>query len=89
MDTFISDGWSTILLLIFGVAFILFVISRFLPRKAIFLIALIFSFICVAIVLISVEVVNSWDDLRFSFMTIAAFLGIWIGALIGIFTKKR
>src|SRR5690625_2671967 len=72
----------------FGVTFILFVISRFLPRKAIFLIALIFSLFVSRSYLLVIEVVSSGDDLQFIFMTITAFLGIWLGALVGVLRKN-
>lgn len=88
MDTLLGDGWISILLLIFGVAIVLFIISRFLARKVIFLIALMLSFVCVAIVLISIEFVGSWEGMGLGFMTIITFLGIWIGTLTGIFAKK-
>ncbi|WP_342389303.1 YesK family protein [Salinicoccus bachuensis] len=82
------EGWTPILLIGIVIATILFLISRRVSRKALFLTSIILSLICVGIVIYSIVVVGGWDGMGLGFVTFSGFLGIWVGTISGVIIKK-
>lgn len=89
MNALMLEGWTPILLLGFVFAIVIFIISRKVSRKALFSIATVLSLICIGMVIYSVTVVRGWDGVGILFVTFSAFLGIWIGIIIGTINKKN
>ncbi|MBP1970930.1 CHASE2 domain-containing sensor protein [Virgibacillus natechei] len=88
MDALMLEGWTPILLIGIVVAFIIFFISRKISRKALFLISIVLSLICVGIVIYSREAVGGWEGIGLAFVTFSGFLGIWVGTISGMIIKK-
>ncbi|RLL48435.1 sodium:dicarboxylate symporter [Oceanobacillus piezotolerans] len=88
MDALMLEGWSPILLIGIVVGIIIFFISRKISRKALFLISVILSFVCVGIVIYSIEVVGGWEGMGLGLVTFSSLLGIWVGTISGVIIKK-
>ena len=82
------DGWTPILLFGIAITVLLFFISRQISGKALFLMSIVLSLVCVGIVFYSIEVVGGWEGMGLGVFTISSFLGIWIGTIIGLIFKK-
>ncbi|MFC4024671.1 YesK family protein [Oceanobacillus longus] len=87
MDALMLEGFTPILLVGIAVAIIIFFISRNISRKALILISIVLSLVCVGIVIYSREV-GGWEGFGLIFVAISGFLGIWVGTIIGVIIKK-
>lgn len=88
MDVLMLEGWTPILLIGIVVAAIIFLASRKIARKTLLLISSLLSLVCIGIVMYSIVVIGGWDGMGIGFVTITAFLGVWIGTAAGVFFKK-
>lgn len=88
MDALMLEGWTPILLIGIAVAIIIFFISRKISRKALILISIVLSLVCVGIVIYSREVVGGWEGIGLLFVTFSGFIGIWVGTISGFIIKK-
>jgi len=88
MDVLMLEGWTPILL--FGIAFaiVIFILSRKVSKKSLFLISSVLSLICFVVIIYSMIGVGGWEGMGLGFVTITAFLGIWIGTATGVIIKK-
>lgn len=82
------EGWTPILLIGIVIAVIIFLISRKISRKSLFLVSIALSLICVGIVIYSIEAVGGWEGIGLGYVTFSGFLGVWAGTIIGAITKK-
>src|SRR5690625_6965820 len=76
MDVLMLEGWTPILL--FGIAFaiVIFILSRKVSKKSLFLISSVLSLICFVVIIYSMVGVGGWEGMGLGFVTITAFLGI-------------
>jgi hypothetical protein len=88
MDALMLEGWTPILLLGIVVAIVIFFISRKVSKKALFLISIVLSLVCVGIVFYSREVVGGWDGIGLALVTSSGLIGIWVGTISGVSIKK-
>ncbi|WP_249872897.1 YesK-like family protein [Oceanobacillus saliphilus] len=88
MDALMLEGWTPILLIGIIVAIIFFFISRKISRKALILISIVLSLVCLGIVIYSIEVVGGWEGIGLLFVTFSGFIGIWVGTISGVIIKK-
>ncbi|ATP40771.1 sodium:dicarboxylate symporter [Solibacillus sp. R5-41] len=88
MNALMLEGWTPILLI--GIMFIVvvFLISRKVTVEVLYLISSILSVICIGVVIYSITAVGGWDGIGLGFVTISIFIGIWIGTVIGVASKK-
>ncbi|WP_249870727.1 YesK family protein [Oceanobacillus saliphilus] len=87
MDALMLEGWTPILLIGIAVAIIIFFISRKISRKALILVSIVLSLVCVGIVIYSREI-GGWEGFGLIFVAISGFIGIWVGTISGLMIKK-
>ncbi|MFC4025487.1 YesK family protein [Oceanobacillus longus] len=89
MDALMLEGWTPILLIGIAIAIIIFFVSRKISRKALILISIVLSLVCVGIVIYSLVVVRGWEGIGLLFVTFSGFVGIWIGTISGFIFKGK
>lgn len=82
------DGWTPILLVGIVFAIVIYFISRKVSRKRLLLISNILSLISISIFIYSIVGIGGWEGLAVGIVAISTFVGIWLGALLGILNKK-
>lgn len=89
VDALMLEGWSPILILGIAFAIVLFLISRKVTKKNLFLISNILSLICIVVVIYSILIIDGWEGIGVGVVTVCIFIGIWLGTILGTFSKKQ
>lgn len=88
MDALMLEGWTPILLIGIVAAIIIFLFSRKISRKSLFLISVVLSLVCVGLLVYSRKVVGGWEGIGLAFVTFSSLMGIWLGTISGILIRK-
>lgn len=89
MDAFMLDGWTPIILAGIAVALIMFIASRNVSFKSLFLTTAILSLICIGAILYSIIGLGGWEGMGLGVFTIVILIGIWLGTGIGAISKNK
>ena len=88
MDVLMLEGWTPILLCGIIVAIGMFITSRKVSRKFLLSTATVLSLICLGLIIFSIIAVGGWEGMGLGLFTISILIGIWIGTVIGTFSRR-
>lgn len=89
MDLLMLEGWTPLILMGIIAAILMFLISRKVSKKALYITSSILTLIAIVITIYSTEVVDSWAGFGIFYLTIILILGVWIGTIIGAINKHE
>lgn len=88
MELLLLEGWLPIILAGVISTVVIVMLSRVVSNRIIYAISSLLFLVCIFFFLYSIFVVGGWGGMGLGFFSIAVFLGVLIGSLIGVFMRK-
>lgn len=89
MNISVIQEWFPFILVGLVAAALILLLAKFIHKAILYAITTFASLLCLVVLFASVKMVGGWEGMGVGLFTVAAYLGIIVGAIISVFVNKK